>query len=81
MPDHPSTTPSVRSPIDEGTNRLVGTDPTEIREAALSILAGRRGAPRCPDLWDGRTAERILDVFESWGAARGLHERETATVA
>jgi UDP-N-acetylglucosamine 2-epimerase (non-hydrolysing) len=49
--------------ITHGTNRLVG-----IRTDA--ILAGYREAlrngtaPRRPPLWDGRTADRIVPIFE-----------------
>ncbi len=44
--------------ITEGTNRLVGTDPDVIAEAARMVLADPP-APRRPALWDGRAAERI----------------------
>ena len=47
-----------------GTNRLVGTDPDKIVEAALSILdvpPTEARAARLPPLWDGRTAERIVE--------------------
>jgi UDP-N-acetylglucosamine 2-epimerase (non-hydrolysing) len=50
--------------ISEGTNRLVGTAPDAIVEAATAILDGEdvaRGRP--PDLWDGRASERIAKVI------------------
>lgn len=54
--------------IDEGTNELVGTDPTAIIEAARRVL--RDGVePRCPALWDGKAGERIADVILAGGPA------------
>ena len=51
--------------IELGTNRLVGTDPARIVEAAAAALEAPAPAGRTPRLWDGRAAERILDVLES----------------
>lgn len=51
-----------------GSNRIVGTDPATIIDAYREIRAGR--GPRCeiPPLWDGRAAERIVDVIaQRWG--------------
>jgi UDP-N-acetylglucosamine 2-epimerase (non-hydrolysing) len=48
--------------VTHGTNQIVGTDPD-------AIMAGYRRAispgapPRRPELWDGRTADRIRDVL------------------
>jgi UDP-N-acetylglucosamine 2-epimerase (non-hydrolysing) len=56
--------------LSQGTNVLAGTDPQRILEAARSALAGRGAAGRVPELWDGRSAPRIVDVFESWWARR-----------
>jgi UDP-N-acetylglucosamine 2-epimerase (non-hydrolysing) len=55
--------------IREGTNVLAGTDPRKIEAAALRALDGRSTEGRVPDLWDGRTAGRIVDVFQSWWGA------------
>jgi UDP-N-acetylglucosamine 2-epimerase (non-hydrolysing) len=60
--------------IELGTNRVVGTDPGRILSAAFETL-GRDPAnepPRVPPLWDGHTADRILDA---------LLEREIALAA
>jgi UDP-N-acetylglucosamine 2-epimerase (non-hydrolysing) len=50
--------------IEQGTNRLVGTDPENILRAALDTLDA---PPRClapPEFWDGKASARILDVLE-----------------
>jgi UDP-N-acetylglucosamine 2-epimerase (non-hydrolysing) len=49
--------------ISQGTNLLVGTDPGKIVAAARDTLAGRGKSGRIPPLWDGRAAERIVDVL------------------
>jgi UDP-N-acetylglucosamine 2-epimerase (non-hydrolysing) len=51
--------------ITHGTNQLVGTDATKIREAwarAKEPVA----APPSPPLWDGQAAERIADVLAGY---------------
>jgi UDP-N-acetylglucosamine 2-epimerase (non-hydrolysing) len=49
--------------VELGTNVLVGTDPQKIISAAFAALDGApdRSAPHIPPLWDGHTANRILD--------------------
>lgn len=49
--------------VDEGTNVLAGTDPLAIRAAWQAILAGQGKAGRRPALWDGHSAERIVDIL------------------
>ena len=48
--------------ISEGTNRLVGSDPTRIRAAVDDVLQAPP-VPRRPALWDGRAGERIADAL------------------
>ena len=49
--------------VEEGTNVLVGVDPVAIEEAAQHILDGHAQEGRRPELWDGKAAERIVDVL------------------
>jgi UDP-N-acetylglucosamine 2-epimerase (non-hydrolysing) len=55
--------------ITEGTNVLVGRDPTRIVAEAERVLADGV-APRRPALWDGRAGERIADVLLEESRAR-----------
>ncbi len=45
--------------IFEGTNRLLGVDPSAIQPAVEALLAGQAPEPRCPALWDGHAGKRI----------------------
>jgi UDP-N-acetylglucosamine 2-epimerase (non-hydrolysing) len=50
--------------VDEGTNILIGQDPSRILSAARNVLASPLPvAARVPELWDGHAAGRILDVL------------------
>jgi UDP-N-acetylglucosamine 2-epimerase (non-hydrolysing) len=55
--------------IEQGTNRLVGTDPKKILQAALETLDRPPRLLAPPELWDGKASARILDVLE-----RSLYE-------
>jgi UDP-N-acetylglucosamine 2-epimerase (non-hydrolysing) len=46
--------------VDQGTNCLVGLNPSRIVEESLKVLAGRIRKGAIPDLWDGRAAQRIV---------------------
>ena len=56
--------------LTEGTNTLAGCDPARIEAAADAALNGQVDTGRIPDLWDGRTAPRIVGVFETWWDSR-----------
>src|SRR6267143_2596780 len=53
--------------VEMGTNIIAGTNPANIIKAAMSALDNPpdRSAPRVPPLWDGHTADRILDAMRS----------------
>jgi UDP-N-acetylglucosamine 2-epimerase (non-hydrolysing) len=50
--------------IEQGTNRLVGTDPRRILQAALDALDAPPRSLAPPEFWDGKASTRILDVLE-----------------
>ena len=47
--------------VELGTNTIVGTDPRRITEAALVALNSKAKPWSLPPLWDGHTADRIVD--------------------
>lgn len=58
--------PNTERPVTltQGTNRLVASSTAAILEAAHQTLAGESHRPlQPPELWDGRAAERIAQVF------------------
>ena len=46
-----------------GSNRIVGIDPARIIEAYRHAVNGGWREPTTPPLWDGRAAQRILDIL------------------
>jgi UDP-N-acetylglucosamine 2-epimerase (non-hydrolysing) len=46
-----------------GTNVMVGSDPDKILAAAADVMTGKAKPYRIPDKWDGRAAERIVEVL------------------
>jgi len=49
----------------EGTNRIVGNSRKAILDAAREVLDGNGKVGRIPEKWDGRAAERIVEVILS----------------
>jgi UDP-N-acetylglucosamine 2-epimerase (non-hydrolysing) len=52
--------------LSQGTNTLVGTDPSAIRAGVADALSGGDVAPSRPDGWDGRAARRIVADLVDW---------------
>ncbi len=59
--------------IELGTNRLVGTNPEKIKQAAFEILeSDTKKTARIPPLWDGHAAERICDALATDNGQRTM---------
>lgn len=50
--------------VTQGTNTLVGTNPQNILDTVDRILAGEVKVANPPALWDGKAAQRIVQVLE-----------------
>ncbi|MGQ9914628.1 MAG: non-hydrolyzing UDP-N-acetylglucosamine 2-epimerase [Thermogutta sp.] len=57
--------PNTERPVtvEEGTGTLVGNDAVALRRLLEDVLNGRYKRGRCPELWDGRAAERIAAIL------------------
>jgi len=49
--------------IEMGTNELIGTDPSAIKPALEKLFGGNWKKGTIPELWDGKSAERIMVHF------------------
>ncbi len=49
--------------VEVGTNQLIGTDLNSVEKCALDILSGNIKYGKIPELWDGKTAERITEFL------------------
>lgn len=50
--------------IDQGSNQLVGCQPQRVVESARAALADQRTSYPVPPGWDGKSAERLVDVLK-----------------
>ena len=48
---------------DEGTGTLIGSSAKTLREQFEAVLSGGYKRGQCPELWDGKAAERIVEVL------------------
>jgi UDP-N-acetylglucosamine 2-epimerase (non-hydrolysing) len=49
--------------VEEGSNVLAGTDPARIIAEVRKVLRGEGKRGHRPHLWDGRAAQRIVEVL------------------
>lgn len=54
--------------ITMGTNELLGTNPDAIKPAMELLFSGHWKKGKVPELWDGKTAERIISVIRKLGS-------------
>jgi UDP-N-acetylglucosamine 2-epimerase (non-hydrolysing) len=47
-----------------GTNELLGTDPENLKPALDKLFDGQWKKGEIPEMWDGKTAERIVELLE-----------------
>jgi UDP-N-acetylglucosamine 2-epimerase (non-hydrolysing) len=52
--------------VTAGTNRLVGTDPSNLIREAKAVLSTSRASNPVPPLWDGHAAERIVATIRDY---------------
>lgn len=57
--------PNTERPVtvEQGTSTLVGADTEKLRHHLHEVLEGKYKQGRCPELWDGRAAERIAAIL------------------
>ena len=60
-----------------GTNELVGTNPRDLAPYLERLLQGQWKKGTTPELWDGRTSERIVEVLLRVYGANKVAEART----
>ena len=46
-----------------GTNELIGTDPKAVKPAMKKLFSGQWKKGNIPELWDGNTSNRIVEIL------------------
>ncbi len=49
--------------VEIGTNELIGTDPSALKPALDKLFSGNWKKGEIPELWDGKAAERIIEIL------------------
>jgi len=66
--------------VTQGTNTVVGSDPQWIVAEALVVLDGKGKGGKVPELWDGKAAERVVQVMASFCPPAPPHLGSSAQV-
>lgn len=56
--------------VEIGSNELIGTDPRAIKPAMKKLFSGNWKKGNIPELWDGKTAERIVEILTKLNLAQ-----------
>ena len=56
--------------VEIGSNELIGTDPRAIKPAMEKLFSGDWKKGNIPELWDGKTAERIIEILTKLNLAQ-----------
>lgn len=51
------------STVSEGSSTLVGNDASALEKQLIAVLNDQYDVGRCPELWDGNAADRVIDCF------------------
>jgi len=51
--------------VTQGTNEIVGTNPEDIVPFLKKLVRGDWKSGSIPELWDGKTADRIVKIIAS----------------
>ena len=51
--------------VDEGTSTLIGSSASDLHACLRKVIDGTYKTGKCPDLWDGSAADRIVDILAS----------------
>jgi len=62
--------------VEIGTNELLGTDPERIAPALKRLLSGSWKKGEIPEMWDGKTGERIAATLEDLASSGRLSRNE-----
>jgi UDP-N-acetylglucosamine 2-epimerase (non-hydrolysing) len=58
--------PNTERPVtvEVGSATIVDLDPDLVEQKTLEVLEGRYKTGQVPELWDGKTSERIVDLID-----------------
>lgn len=51
--------------VDEGTSTLIGSSASDLHACLRKVIDGTYKTGKCPDLWDGCAADRIVEILAS----------------
>jgi UDP-N-acetylglucosamine 2-epimerase (non-hydrolysing) len=65
--------------VEEGTNTITGSDPDKIINCFNDVMTTGGKAGHIPELWDGKTAERIASIISNWAVHNTIQPANNLT--